>query len=149
MAEKSRLSKTLYATKEWVTGDRGLQTDTRPTIARWEKLATSQANNWMTAIRLHDSGDYAAAWPNYLSDAKEQKSLGHYAKATLSLILAAECLTLLGQTSLSNEILRVAKQCYTQTNAFQKNISVTKEIENVLGKVESKSARKTRLEYVQ
>jgi len=149
MAEKSRLSRALYATKEWVIGDRDLQADSRPTIARWEKLATSQANNWMIAIRLHDSGNYAAAWPNYLSDAKEQKSAGHYAKATLSLILAAECLTLIGQTSLSNQILHAAKQCYTQINPSQKNTAITKEIETILGKVESISTQKTKLEYVQ
>ncbi len=149
MAEKSRLERALYATKEWVMGDRDVSTDSRPTIARWEKLATSQANHWMTAIRLHDSGDYAAAWPNYVSDAKEHKSAGHYAKATLSLILAAECLTLIGQTSLSNEMLRSAKQCYTQTYPSDDKIDAIKEIEIALGQINSKSAHKTRLEYVQ
>lgn len=149
MAEKSRLEKALYATKEWVMGDRDVPTDTRPTIARWEKLATSQANHWMTAIRLHDSGDYAAAWPNYVSDAKEHQSAGHYAKATLSFILAAECLALIGQTSLSNEMLRSAKQCYTQIDPSRDKIDGIKEIEVALGKINSKSAHKTRLEYVQ
>jgi hypothetical protein len=148
MAEKSRLERALYATKEWVMGDRDVSTDSRPTIARWEKLATSQANHWMTAIRLHDSGDYAAAWPNYVSDAKEHKAAGNYAKATLSLILAAECLTLIGQTSLSNEMLRSAKQCYTQIDPSNR-IGAIKEIEIALEKINSKSARKTRLEYVQ
>jgi hypothetical protein len=149
MAEKSRLEKALYATKEWVMGNRDVSTDQRPTIARWEKLATSQANHWMTAIRLHDSGNYDAAWPKYVSDAIEHKSAGHYAKATLSLILAAECLALIGQTSLSNEMLRSAKQCYTQTNTSNDKNDVTKEIEIALGKITSKSAHKTRLEYVQ
>ncbi|HKM76664.1 MAG TPA: hypothetical protein VJZ32_09610 [Candidatus Bathyarchaeia archaeon] len=149
MAEKSRLEKALYATKEWVMGDRDLPTDTRPTIARWEKLATSQANHWMTAIRLHDSGDYLAAWPNYVSDAKEHESAGQYAKATLSLILAAECLTLIGQTSLSNEMLRSAKQCYIKMDPSNDKIDAIKEIEIALGKINSKSAHKTRLEYVQ
>jgi|GEM_PF-7030346 len=149
MAEKSRLERALYATKEWVMGDRDVPTDSRPTIARWEKLATSQANHWMTAIRLHDSGDYAAAWPNYVSDAKEHKAAGHYAKATLSLILAAECLTLIGQTSLSNEMLRSAKECYTQMDPSNDKIDVAKEIEVALGRINSKSAHKTRLEYVQ
>ncbi|MGO9645316.1 MAG: hypothetical protein ACLPY5_11280 [Candidatus Bathyarchaeia archaeon] len=148
MAEKSRLERALYATKEWVMGDRDVSTDTRPTIARWEKLATSQANHWMTAIRLHDSGDYAAAWSNYVSDAKNLESAGHYAKATLSFILAAECLTLIGQISLSNEMLRSAKQCYTQTDTTHDKTAI-KEIEIALEKINSKSAHKTRLEYVQ
>jgi hypothetical protein len=149
MAEKSRLERALYATKEWVMGDRDVPTDSRPTISRWEKLATSQANHWMTAIRLHDSGDYAAAWPNYVSDAKEHKDAGHYAKATLSLILAAECLALIGQTSLSNEMLRSAKQCYTQMEPSNDKSDVTKEIEFALGRINSNSQHKTRLGYVQ
>jgi hypothetical protein len=149
MAEKSRLGRALYATKEWVMGDRDVSTDSRPSIARWEKLATSQANQWMTAIRLHDSGDYAAAWPNYVSDAKEHESSGHYAKATLSFILAAECLTLIGQTSLSNEMLRSAKKCYTQMDPSNDKIDATKEIEIAFRRITSKPAHKTRLEYVQ
>ena len=149
MAEKSRLEKALYATKEWVMGDRDVQTNTSPTIARWEKLATSQTNHWMTAIRLHDSGDYEAAWPNYVSDAKEHQIAGHYAKATLSLILAAECLTLIGQTSLSNEMLRSAKRCYTQMDPSHDKTDGKKEIEIALGKIGSKTAHKTHFEYVQ
>jgi len=149
MARKSTLKGALFATKEWVIGDGDASLSPRPSISRWEKLATSQANQWMTAIRLHDSGNYADAWQHYLFDAIDNRSAGYYAKATLSFILASECLTLIGQTALSTDMLRFARLCYAQRKSSSDGFDASKEIEIVLNQDLSKFTQTTRLEYVQ
>lgn len=149
MARKSTLKEALFATKEWVIGDGDASLSPRPSISRWEKLATSQGNQWMTAIRLHDSGNYADAWQHYLFDAIDNRSAGHYAKATLSFILAAECLTIIGQTSLSTDMLRFARLCYAQRKPSSDGFGAAKEIEIALNQEVSKLSQTARLEYVQ
>jgi hypothetical protein len=81
-------------------------------IAPWAELATSQNNPWMNAIRLHDSGRYEDAYFQYMQDAENSGMARHYARAALSLTLAAHCLELIGQASLANQMTGLAKWCY-------------------------------------
>jgi hypothetical protein len=83
-------------------------------IAPWAELATSQNNPWMNAIRLHDSGRYEDAYFQYMQDAENSGKAHHFARAALSLALAAHCLESIGQASLANQITGLARWCYDQ-----------------------------------
>lgn len=89
-------------------------------IAQWAKLATSQTNQWMTAFRFHESGNYHDAWPNYLADAEKCRRVGDFGRASLSFLLAADCLSSIGKQELSAKMTSLASECYNQQTLTSK-----------------------------
>ena len=113
-------------TKLWLL-DSGASIDmrTKP-IAKLAKLATSQSNPWLTAIRLHESGNYDDAWPNYFLDAKRSKAAGLHGRAALSLALAADCLESIDKRPLAMEMLELARECYLRQAAVSSSPDETR-----------------------
>ena len=122
MVKKHNLRRTLDSIREKVVGypeqplsNGSDQTEaTRSGIAQWARLATSQTNQWMMAVRLHESGNYNDAWLHYLMDANQSRRAGDYGRASLSFALAADCLALIDRTSLAAEFVNLARRCYNR-----------------------------------
>jgi len=88
--------------------------------AQWAEVATSQTNQWMTAFRFHESGNYHDAWPHYLTDAEKCRRVGDFGKASLSFLLAADCLTSIGKPPLAAKMVSLASECYNQQTLTSK-----------------------------